>query len=253
MRVAFRSIAIVFLIWLVVLELWLYRLRGAAAAVVIGRCSRRILRLAGVTLCVEGQKRGAGLMISNHRSYLDILAILSVHPCSFLCKREVESWPLVGGVAERLGVVFVDRSSRESRAATLARISALAVAGAELVAFPEGTTTRGPGMRTPYPGLFRAAESKGFSIVPVVIEYEDPDDAWVGDDTLLRHVLVWLAKPQSHVTLRFGSALHVTDADPGSLQARAEAWMRSSLHELDGRYVRARASIREGKPGPVLL
>lgn len=255
-RVAYRVLVVFSVIALGAIQLGLFRLRGAAAARAASRCASRILGAAGVTTEVEGEyRRGQGLVVCNHRSYIDILAILSVTPCSFLCKKEVKSWPLVGGMAERMGVVFVDRSSRESRRETLEKISAEVMAGAELAAFPEGTTSKGPGMRPTYPGLFRAAETHGFGLVPMVIEYADPEDAWVGDDTLLRHCLFWLSKPRSFVTLRIAEpdALLQRDSgsyalsERGSLQERAEAWMRDALQDLNRNYARRPALSRDSR------
>lgn len=254
LRVAYRVWAVFSVIVLTTIELGIFRLRGAAAARAVSRCASRILRVAGVTIDVEGEyQRGQGLVVCNHRSYIDILVILSVTPCSFLCKKEVKTWPLVGGMAERMGVVFVDRSSRESRAETLEKISDEVMAGTELAAFPEGTTSKGPGMRATYPGLFRAAETHGFGVVPMVIEYADPEDAWVGDDTLVRHCSFWLSKPRSQVTLRIAEPDALMLRDSGSyalgerlsLQERAEAWMRDALLDLNRKYARLPAFSRE--------
>lgn len=254
LRVTYRVLGVFTVILLSALMLLLFRLRGETAARVGSRCASRLLRLAGVSIHVEGEyRRGQGLVVCNHRSYIDILAILSVTPCSFLCKKEVRAWPLIGGMAERMGVVFVDRSSRESRAETLERIAAEVMAGAELAAFPEGTTSKGPGMRPTYPGLFRAAEDHGFGVVPMVIEYADPEDAWVGDDTLVRHVLFWLAKPKSALTIRIAEpdALELTESGSyvvstrRSLQDRTEAWMREALQDLNKKYARLPANSRE--------
>lgn len=247
LRVALRVLGVFIVIASSALRLLLFGMRREAAASVGSRCAAAILRVAGVSIEVQGEfRRGQGLVVCNHRSYIDILAILSVTPFSFLCKKEVRAWPLIGGMAERMGVVFVDRSSRESRAETLARVATEVMAGAELAAFPEGTTSKGPGMRPLYPGLFRAAETHGFGVVPMVIEYADPEDAWVGDDTLVRHVLFWLSKPRSELTIRIAEpdALELRDSGTyalrarASLQERAEAWMREALVELNRKYAR---------------
>lgn len=247
LRVGCRVLAVFGVIVLAAFQLALFRLRGVSAMRAVSRCASRVLAVAGVNIDVEGEHRsGQGLVVCNHRSYIDILAILSVTPCNFLCKKEVESWPLIGGIAGRMGVVFVDRSSRESRAATLEKISAEVMAGAEIVAFPEGTTSRGPGMGPMHPGLFRAAETHGFGLVPMVIEYADPDDAWVGEDTLARHCLLWLSKPRSELTLRIAdpdalvlrhSASYAASAQR-SLQERVEVWMREALVDLNRKYAR---------------
>ena len=253
-RLTYRVLGVFSVIVLTACQLVLFRLRGAAAARAVSRCASDILRLAGVTIEVDGEyRRGQGLVVCNHRSYIDILVILSVTPCNFLCKKEVRAWPLIGGIAQRLGVVFVDRSSRESRAQTLERIAAEVMSGAEIAAFPEGTTSKGPGMRATYPGLFRAAETHGFGVVPMVIEYADPEDAWVGDDTLLRHCLFWLSKPRSEIAIRIADPDALAERDSGtfavnqrrSLQERSEAWMRDALEDLNRKYARLPARRRE--------
>jgi len=259
-RITYRALGVFAVIVVAALHLMLFRLRGAAATRAASRCASRVLWLAGVKVELEGEyQRGQGLVVCNHRSYIDILAILSVTPCNFLCKKEVEGWPLIGGIAERMGVVFVDRSSRESRARTLERIAAGVMSGADLAAFPEGTTAKGPGMRPTYPGLFRAAQTHGFGVVPMVIEYADPEDAWVGDDTLVRHVLFWLAKPSSALTLRIAEpdALELRESgaysvtERPSLQARAEGWMHAALQDLNRKYRRLPATSREPAAEPL--
>lgn len=215
----------------VVLEPLLLRKDAAATARVVAKWTRRILRLARLELTIEGQiPQGTGLFVANHRSYIDILVILAHLPVTFLCKREVRAWPLVGPTAQRMGVVFVDRRDPTSRLASLSLVSSRVLDGARIVAFPEGTTTRGPGMRPTYPGLFKEAERSGFPLFPMVIEYADPDDAWVDDDTLVRHVLYWLAKPSSRVRVCFGPPMVATGYE--NLQPRAETWMRAALARM---------------------
>jgi 1-acyl-sn-glycerol-3-phosphate acyltransferase len=198
----------------------------------VAKWTKRILKLANVELTLEGAiPEGPGLFVSNHRSYIDILVVLAHLPATFLCKKEVRAWPLIGRVAEKMGVVFVDRSSAASRLASLTLVTSAVIGGQRVVAFPEGTTTRGPGMRTTYPGLFREADRQQFSIFPMVIEYADRNDAWVDDDTLLRHVFSWLSKPATRVKLSFGPAVLPQDAIDS--QQRAEAWMRTELARLN--------------------
>ena len=230
------------LVWgsigLAAIEISLRRTTALEATRLAQRCARRILRIAGVTVHVTGEPPpGRGLIVANHRSYADILVMMSVIPCSFLCKSEVKRWPLLGRIAACMGVVFVDRSSRESRAAALSQVAHAVQTGITLTAFPEGTTSRGPGMNSTRPGLFHAAEQHEFKVTPAVIEYDDPADAWVDDDTLVRHCLFWLAKPSGRVTLCLGSSEGGRKQEPGQLQARVEDWMRSTLAAINGRPV----------------
>lgn len=198
----------------------------------VAKWAKRLLELANVELTLEGSiPEGTGLFVSNHRSYIDILVVLAHLPATFLCKREVRAWPLIGSVASKMGVVFVDRSNASSRLASLTLVTSTVLDGQPVVTFPEGTTTRGPGMRATYPGLFREAERQQFAIFPMVIEYADPNDAWVGNDTLLRHLVSWLSKPATRIKLSFGPPIH--PQGNGNSQQRAEAWMRDELARLN--------------------
>ena len=233
-RVIYRSTAVTIVLACAVVAYTTRRFTPLEAQRLGRRVAVRILRIARVTVEQQGKADPEpGLTVCNHRSYIDILALMCATPCTFLCKKEVGRWPLIGTIAKSLGVVFVDRRSSQSRQESLARVARAVLSGRRVTAFPEGTTTRGPGMGKPRPGLFRAAEQHDFPILPVVIEYADPNDAWVGDDTLLRHVLFWLAKPSGHVTVRFGKALRRLDDPEGSLQERTESWMRSALSQLN--------------------
>lgn len=230
-RVILRAPVIFVILLAALLEPLLKRQGPTRAPETVARWTKRILRVANVELVVEGNiPQGPGLFVSNHRSYIDILVVLAHLPVTFLCKKEVRAWPIIGSVAERIGVVFVDRSNSASRLASLGMVTSSVMDGHRVVAFPEGTTSRAPGMRTMYPGLFREAERQHFALFPMVIEYADPDDAWVDDDTLLRHLLSWLGKPVTRVKLSFGPPV-VPQGAGDSLQ-RVEAWMHGELSRL---------------------
>jgi len=176
--------------------------------------ARRLVRALGIDLIVHGEPpQGPHLLLANHRSYVDIVAILSQLPCAFLAKAEVERWPLFGTAARLMHTVFVQRDDLSSR--KLAREGALALLqrGLPFAAFPEGTTFRGPGILPFYPGLFRMAEQYDFPIVPVAIEYEDSEDAWVGDDSFVAHFLTAFRKRRMRVRLVFGKPIRAHQVD----------------------------------------
>lgn len=190
--------------------------------------AQRVVRALGVDLVVQGAPPpGPHLLLANHRSYVDILAILARHPCVFLAKIEVGDWPLLGAAARLVGTVFVKRDCPDSR--KRARESALALLqrGVPFAAFPEGTTFGGPGILPFFPGLFRMAEQYGIPVVPIAIEYADPDDAWVGDDPFLPHFLSVFAKPRVRVRVVFGRPLDPREVP--DLRDAAADWIRARV------------------------
>ncbi|MGH7803335.1 MAG: lysophospholipid acyltransferase family protein, partial [Candidatus Binatia bacterium] len=122
----------------------------------------RILSRLGITVSFTGERpSGLFLLVSNHRSYMDIPALMSAAPAIFLAKEEIRSWPLVGAAATMAQTIFVDRDSRPSRKRALAAIRSHLSTGIPIALFPEGTTTRGPGALPFRPGSFWAAAKLG--------------------------------------------------------------------------------------------
>jgi 1-acyl-sn-glycerol-3-phosphate acyltransferase len=222
---------------------WRARFRGDCphTAVRHGRSwARRLVKALGIELEVSGtppQERV--LLLANHRSYIDIPILLSQVPCSFLAKAEIGTWPLFGTAARLVHTVFVQRDDPSSRRASREEALARLQRGLSFAAFPEGTTSRGPGILPFYPGLFRLAEEHGIPIVPVAIEYEDRDAAWVDDDPFLGHFLSCFRKRRIRVTLAFGPTLRAATGQ--DLKAEAERWIGARLA--------ARAALA---PAPVL-
>ena len=82
----------------------IHRLAGALGA---------IARAHSLAVTVTGDiPRGRALIVANHVSYLDPLAILPRCPAAPLAKSEVEAWPIVGPIGKALGVQFVSESYR---------------------------------------------------------------------------------------------------------------------------------------------
>lgn len=98
--------------------------------------------MAGVTVEATGDRADEPVMlVSNHVSWLDMIAIQSLRHSRFVAKSDVRAWPLIGSIATRLGAVYIDRGSARSAAKVTAELAALLTAGDAVVIFPEGTTT----------------------------------------------------------------------------------------------------------------
>ena len=110
------------------------------------------------------------LIVLNHISWLDIVALLAVEPATVLAKREVGRWPLVGGLARRAGTHFIDRASPRQLPHTVAELAALLAAGRSVAVFPQATTwctaDRGAFRRA----TFQAALDAGAPVRPVTVD-----------------------------------------------------------------------------------
>ena len=170
---------------------------------------------------------GGCLVVANHRSYIDIAPLYTALPGFFLAKAEVAAWPVLGWAARLGDTVFVSRSDPDSRRRSRVELAERLRRGHRVLVFPEGTTHAGPGILPFRPALFELAARENLPVVPVAIEYAAAADAWVGDDTFVRHFLERFAEPRMSVRLAIGPPLRHIDAD--MLRARAEEWIRSEL------------------------
>ncbi len=167
------------------------------------------------------------LVVSNHKSYLDIVVILSHLNAAFLAKKELKSWPIFGLAAKRGNTVFVDRSSAESRAMARQALADRLAQGISVVVFPEGTTSAGPGILPFKNGIFHLAATKDIPVVPVAVCYENPKTAWIGNDFFLPHFLEIFKTSPLKARLSFGPALRINDGD--ALKAAAHTSIQRQL------------------------
>lgn len=125
-----------------------------------------VLRAFGARLVVHGgesvasEGRGA-LVVNNHISWLDIVAVNAVQPMRALAKSEIAGWPVLGGLVARAGTVFVDRERLSSLPATVAELSAALRGGSLVNVSAEGTTWCGRGSGRFVPAPFQAAIDGG--------------------------------------------------------------------------------------------
>lgn len=161
---------------------------------------RGVLRAFGVRLAVFGAAgfgetpgRGA-LVVNNHISWLDIVAINAVRPMRALAKREVGEWPVIGRLVRSAGSVFVDRERLSTLPATIAELTEVLRAGSLVSATPEGTTWCGAAAGRFRSAAFQAAIDGGVPVVPVALRFRlangrvTTSPAFIGDETLMDSV-----------------------------------------------------------------
>ena len=99
----------------------------------------------GIRVTVTGAPAGRRplLLLSNHTSWLDIPVLASVAPVSFVAKKEVAAWPVVGFARETQRSVFVDRERRHATAPRPHEVAGRLSEGDIIVLFAEGTSSDG--------------------------------------------------------------------------------------------------------------
>lgn len=185
----------------------------------LSRSSRRHLKIFNYSADVAGDIPQRGLLISNHLSYLDVLAISAVTPAVLVSKAEVRKWPLFGWLAALAGTIFVDRQRRTHVGEVNREIESALAAGALVVLFPEGTSTNGETVLPFRTSLLEPAARGHHEIAVGWIHYELPagdgdarnEVCYWGDHAFFSHALNLFGKKSVRATLRFGKFQRPTD------------------------------------------
>ena len=193
-------------------------LRGLA----VRPLARALLASLGVRLRWRGPApRPGSLLVANHVSWLDIVALQALEPARLVAKREVRGWPGIGTLAAVTGAIFVDRARPKALPGTVREIAAALRAGRSVAVFPEGTTFCGAARGRFRPAVFQAAVDAGAPVVPIAISYCSTAAAFIGDDSLWSSVLRVARLRSLTVTLVGAPALHPEAGASRKILARA--------------------------------
>src|SRR5688500_585758 len=81
---------------------WIFRYWAKTVALVL--CMK---------ITVEGvPPKAPFFLVSNHLSYVDIIAFASQLDCVFVSKSEVRDWPVIGFLCRSMDIIFIDRERR---------------------------------------------------------------------------------------------------------------------------------------------
>lgn len=169
----------------------------------------------------------AGLLVCNHRSYFDPIVVMQYLLALPVGKAEIETWPIIGYGAKISGCIFVNRKTKEGREKARQDIIETLKNGFFVINYPEGTTHTNSQTIDFKPALFKDAAQEGFIIYPVVQEYQKDEDAWIGDDTFLRHFFECFGKKKTHMRLSYGPPLK-SDSGEELLQL-SKQWIDKEL------------------------
>jgi 1-acyl-sn-glycerol-3-phosphate acyltransferase len=165
-------------------------------------------------LASAGTPPESGLLVCNHLSYLDIIALASLAPTVFVAKREVQSWPIFGWLASLAGTLFVDRARRSDVRRVNDRIRALLDNGLLVVVFPEATSTGGDTVLPFKSPLLEPALQQRHRITAGCIHYSLGDGdvrdevCYWRDMTFLPHLLNVLCKSSIEASVSFEIVHH---------------------------------------------
>lgn len=207
-----RAFCVVFFSAIALLEITFIPKTNASRARWLHRWCRFASRVLGLSLASKGAIPNAGLLVCNHLSYLDVIALSALVPCAFVAKREVRAWPLFGWLARAAGTIFVDRNRRSATARDVDQIQKALDSGLLVVLFPEGTSTDGNTVLPFKSSMLHGAVQSQIPIAAAGLDYHlnhgsvaDEVCYW-RDMTLLPHLLNLFGKPIIDAEVRFSPA-----------------------------------------------
>ena len=127
------------------------------------------------------------LCVCNHISVFELSTIPVALGGSFFGKKEISTWPLVGWIAKKFGVIFIDRRPSHAMDALNAVKNELNAVDYPMFIFPEGTSTNGAYVKQFKSSLFDVIEKTGATVQPVVIHYRLKDGTKISDEDLANH------------------------------------------------------------------
>lgn len=170
-----------------------------------------VLKRIGMEVVAEGDPPLHGLVVSNHLSYLDVLAYASLLPCLFVAKQEVQGWPVFGAFATMAGTIFVRRVRHAPNEKATARIDEALKAGVPVVLFPEGTSSDGDRVLPFHSRFFQPAVRAHALVTAAAIGYasstaEEATLAYHGEDVFGPHLLRTLGQRNLQARVAFATA-----------------------------------------------
>jgi 1-acyl-sn-glycerol-3-phosphate acyltransferase len=156
----------------------------------------------------------AGLVVSNHLSWLDILVVQSLMPACFVAKTEVRRWPVVGYLAQACATIFVNRASPRSARAMVDDTAAAIAQGYAVVVFPEGTSSDGQTLGHFHANIFESAIRAGAGVQLLTLRYRDRATGatahrahFIGDMTLASSLHSVMASSTIQACVHWGDCL----------------------------------------------
>ncbi|HHY48267.1 MAG TPA: 1-acyl-sn-glycerol-3-phosphate acyltransferase [Alphaproteobacteria bacterium] len=208
----------------------------------------------GLKITVLG-KPAAGrptLIVSNHISWTDIIAVGAVADVTFVAKQEVGRWPFVGFMASLQRTLYVDRNRRSDARRTTREMARRMADGGAVLLFAEGQSDIGTHVLPFRSALIGAAQhamqeagARDVLIQPLTIAYTRLQGlpvgrtdrtliAWIKSKSVKENIREILTGGVKEVTLAFGTPRALAPgADRKQVAKDAEVAVRRMLVALN--------------------
>src|SRR5574341_203976 len=221
--------AFFFLLWLAgkLLTVSSERARRWWRKLIFGGWARSVAAIIGMSISVKGEPPKAPFfLVSNHLSYMDIIALAACLDCVFIARADLADWFAVGWMARSIGTIFIERAKIHDLRRGIRLVNQTLNRGMGVILFPEGTSGAGDKILPFHASLLEPAARANYPVSFASVSYRTPQGeppaymaiSWWGDMTFAPHVkeMLKLSRFDAHVT--FGS--HAIRADDRKLLAK---------------------------------
>lgn len=197
-RFTLRTLAIIALLIVFVPLHYIYRVLayGSPFPMLFLRYTARVVgartRIIGTPL------RRDVFFISNHLSWIDILASAGASGTAFVAKQELSEVPVIGWLCSLNRTVFVKRENRMGVAEQINALKEALQDNWSVTVFPEGTVTDGHSLLPFKSSMLSVLEPPppGVLVQPVMLDYGEVAEeiAWVGEESGLHNAMRVMAR-----------------------------------------------------------
>jgi lyso-ornithine lipid O-acyltransferase len=219
-------------LWLVV---WQPRDKWRVVAHMTQRFAVILRAIVGIKITVQGDLdildiEGA-VVTGNHLGYLDGFVLGGLFPVIFVTKGEVRRWPVVGLWTALCGSVYIDRQRKGKISRAVEDIVERLNHKANILIFPEGTSTNGEHLMPFQTAPFAAPLRAHAPVVPLTINYRRIDGApvspanrdkvyWYGDMDFMPHFWGLMALRRIEVAIQLHTPIETAQYKNNSVSRR---------------------------------
>lgn len=183
-----------------------------------------------------GLDNEGALLVANHLSFWDVIAIATHVPVVFVTSVEMRDTPVLGWICRAAGCVFVDRRDRSRKNQEREEVALALREGSAVVLFPEATSTDGSGVLPFKKSFFSPAIESGRPVIPMCINYGNIDGRPV--DRSNRDLVFYYGDQKFHTqllrTLRLRSleiSIEMLDPIPTHRESTDREWLVKQAYE----------------------
>ena len=162
--------------------------------------------------------------------------MLDPRPKSFIAKKDVSRWPVIGLLCKSIDTIFINRENRRDIMRVNEQVERALAEGRGVVLFAEGTSSAGATVLPFKPSLLEPAARAGFPVSYAALSYRVPDDktspdlsvCWWGDMTFIKHLFGVLHLREIYATISFGLDT-IRERDRKALASKLHASVRQEF------------------------